>query len=75
VTDCLILFKVPVYNLRLLRDDPYRPSYRRVYGTFINLENSQSAVCNRSVKESVTYIYFVRESAVQFNTDDFSYKE
>jgi len=70
-----ILFKVLVYKLRLLRDDSYRQSYRRVYGTFTNLEYSYSAVCNRCVKESVTYVYFVREYAAQFNTDDFSYKE
>jgi hypothetical protein len=40
VTDCLIMLKVLGYKLWLLRDDSYRQSYRRVYGTFINLENS-----------------------------------
>jgi len=40
VTDCLIMFKVLVYKLRLLRDDSYRQSYRRVYGTLVNLEYS-----------------------------------
>jgi hypothetical protein len=49
-------------------------SYRRAYGYGVVCIISHSSVytmCNKRVKHSVTYISFVRQYAIQFNTQDF----
>jgi hypothetical protein len=62
-----------VESLRVAAWLAQRQSYRRAYGAIHHISQNRAlfSVCNKHMKHGVTYMFFVREYAVQFNTEDF----